>query len=87
MDTSRVDGVKAPLHNDAEIHHDVLVFVEGDATVERVFARDSELVAGREGLRGRREGDGGKQTHGKVVRFAFTDLLRQSLGCLCCDRW
>ena len=35
------------------------------------------MRVGCEGVGGRHEGDGGEQTHGKVVRFEFTDLLRQ----------
>ena len=50
-----VDGVKTPHNGTLRSHHNVLVLVEGDATVERVLARDSELVVGREGVCGRRE--------------------------------
>ena len=51
MDTSRVDGVKAP--GTPRSHHNVLVLVEGDARIERVLARDLDLAAGREGVGGR----------------------------------
>ncbi len=53
MDTGRVDGVKASHNGTPRSRHDVLVFVEGDATVERVLARDLDLAAGREGVGGR----------------------------------
>ena len=50
---TRVDGVKAPQHRGTPRScHDVLVFVEGDATVERVLARDLDVAIRREGVGG-----------------------------------
>ena len=50
-----VDGVKTPHNGTLRSHHNVLVLVEGDATVERVLARDLDVAVGREGVSGRRE--------------------------------
>ena len=66
MDTSRVDGVKAPLHNDAEIHHDVLILVERDARIQSVLARDLYVTVRCEGVGGRHDGEGERKTHVSV---------------------
>jgi hypothetical protein len=52
MDTSRVDGVKAP-NGTPRSHHNILILVEGDATVERVLARYLDVAIRREGVGGR----------------------------------
>ena len=52
MDTSRVDGVKAPHNGTPRSHHYILVLVERDTGVERVLARDLNLTARCEGVGG-----------------------------------
>ena len=52
---TRVDGVKARHNGTPRSHHNILILVEGDATVECILARDLDVAVGREGVSGRRE--------------------------------
>ena len=66
MDTSRVDGVKAPHNGTPSSHHNILILVEGDTTVEHVFSLDLDVAVGREGVDRRHDGEGERKTHVSV---------------------
>ena len=58
MDTSRVDGVKAPHNGTPRSHHDVLILVERDTRIQRALALDPDVAIRREGMSGRHDGEG-----------------------------
>ena len=56
LETTRVDGVKAPHNGTPRSHHNVLVFVECDTTVEHVFSLDLDVAVRREAVGCRQHG-------------------------------